>query len=162
MNEDLNLVEILKDCPEGTKLYSTVLGEVKLCTVNCDNIYPICVKDNIGNTGWLTSDGKFIEKFDGECVLFPSKDQRDWSKFEIRTNVDSPKFNPQTFKPFDKVLSRNPYNKIWSPNLFSYFGIDGIYCVSGYWDCVVPYNEDTEYLVGTDREAPKFYRYWEK
>ena len=30
MNENLNLVEILKDCPEGTKLYSTVFGEVKL------------------------------------------------------------------------------------------------------------------------------------
>lgn len=29
MNENLNLVEILKDCPKGTKLYSTVYGEVK-------------------------------------------------------------------------------------------------------------------------------------
>ena len=29
MNENLNLVEILKDCPKGTKLYSSVLGEVE-------------------------------------------------------------------------------------------------------------------------------------
>ena len=29
MNENLNLVEILKDCPEGTKLYSPIIGEVE-------------------------------------------------------------------------------------------------------------------------------------
>ncbi len=29
MNENLNLVEILKDCPEGTKLYS-LLSEMKV------------------------------------------------------------------------------------------------------------------------------------
>ena len=74
MNENLNLVEILKDCPEGTKLYSTVFGEVELCIVNYNNTdpintYPICVKDNIGNIGWLTSNGKFVEKIDGECSL---------------------------------------------------------------------------------------------
>ena len=29
MNENLNLVEILKDCPKGTKLYSTTYGDVE-------------------------------------------------------------------------------------------------------------------------------------
>ena len=33
MNENLNLVEILKDCPEGTKLYSPIYGDVKLVKV---------------------------------------------------------------------------------------------------------------------------------
>ena len=101
MNEDLNLVEILKDCPEGTKLYSTVLGEVELCAVEHNNTYPILVKDNIGNTGWLTSSGKFIEKFDGECILFPSKDQRDWSKFNPKNEELVP---PCEFKDGD-ILS---------------------------------------------------------
>ena len=163
MNENLNLVEILKDCPEGTKLYSPLFGDVEFIQCNHQSNYPILVKNKNGGINGVTSQGKAYANFDGECVLFPSKDQRDWSKFEIGTNVDSPKFNPKTFKPFDKVLSRNPYNKIWSPNLFSYFGIDGVHCVSSYCDCylVVPYNEDTEYLVGTTDEAPEFYRYWE-
>ena len=161
MNEDLNLVEILKDCPEGTKLYSTVLGEVKLCTINCDNIYPICVKDNIGNTGWLTSDGKFIEKFDGECVLFPSKDQRDWSKF----NTKKPKFDPKTLQPFDKVLVRDG-SFPWRCDIFSYYQRNKritCHCTSDdyIYDRCIPYNDDTKHLVGTNKEAPEFYRYWD-
>ena len=163
MNEDLNLVEILKDCPEGTKLYSTVLGEVKLCTVNCDNahpinIYPICVKDNIGNTGWLTSDGKFIEKFDGECVLFPSKDQRDWSKFKPK----QPKFDPKTLQPFDKVIARDYNTEKWRCDFFSHTTESSVYkyaTIKYVFRQCIPYNDDTKHLVGTDDEAPEFYRY---
>lgn len=159
MNEDLNLVEILKDCPEGTKLYSTVLGEVKLCTVNCDNIYPICVKDNIGNTGWLTSDGKFIEKFDGECVLFPSREERDWSKFKPK----QPKFDPKTLMPFDKVLVRDANNREWTAMLFSHNNKRGKFVVAGFaWAQGIPYNEETKHLLGTREEAPEYYRYWEE
>ena len=88
MNENLNLEEILKDCPKGTKLYSTILGEVKLYKVKDNNTYPICIEDKEGAQSWLTSNGKFMEMFDGECTLFPSKEQRDWSKF----NVKKPKF----------------------------------------------------------------------
>ena len=161
MNEDLNLVEILKDCPEGTKLYSTVLGEVKLCTVNCDNIYPICVKDNIGNIGWLTSNGKFIEKFDGECILFPSKDQRDWSKFKPK----QPKFDPKTLQPFDRVLVRdnNDNSESWRCDLFSHIstGCFRFICAGNGYHYCIPYNDDTKHLVGTTDEAPEYYRYWE-
>ena len=80
MNENLNLVEILKDCPKGTKLYLTTLGEVEFCQID-SGIYPICVKHKeIGDT-LLTREGKVYNRFDGECILFPSKEQRDWSKF---------------------------------------------------------------------------------
>ena len=37
MNENLNLVEILKDCPKGTKLYSPIFGEVKFEEINDNN-----------------------------------------------------------------------------------------------------------------------------
>ena len=168
MNENLNLVEILKDCPEGTKLYSTVFGEVKLCAANYDNahpinIYPICVKDNIGNTGWLTSNGKFIEKVDGECILFPSKDQRDWSKFKPK----KPKFDPKTLQPYMRVLVRDTNESLWGCAFYSHkketednpykyvatssFG--SVFCI--------PYNDETKHLLGTSDEAPEFYRYWE-
>ena len=158
MNEDLNLVEILKDCPEGTKLYSTVLGEVELCAANYDNIYPICVKDNIGNIGWLTSNGKFIEKFDGECILFPSKDQRDWSKFKVK----KPKFDPNTLKPFDKVLVKYNDTGRWKCAFYSHGSIIYKYTTanSGYMYCI-PYNEETKHLLGTTEEASEFYKYWE-
>ena len=45
MNENLNLVEILKDCPNGTKLYSSVFGEVELDHIDtsCSN-YPIIIR----------------------------------------------------------------------------------------------------------------------
>ena len=165
MNEDLNLVEILKDCPEGTKLYSTVLGEVELCAANYDNIYPICVKDNIGNTGWLTSNGKFIEKFDGECVLFPSKDQRDWSKFKPK----QPKFDPKTLQPFDKVLVRDKQVQYWRCSFFSHKNHNTDPSSHTYkyatpdnsYKYCIPYNDDTKHLAGTYNEAPEFYRYWE-
>ena len=108
MNEDLNLVEILKDCPEGTKLYSTVLGEVELCAIEYNNTYPILVKDNIGNACSLTPNGKFVEKFDSECVLFPSKDQRDWSKFNPKNEELVP---PCEFKDGDILSYKCAYLK---------------------------------------------------
>ena len=87
MNENLNLVEILKDCPQGTKLYSTVHGEVKFYGIREDTI--ICKAKILEKTLmplWLNcefrKDGT-IKVYPGtECVLFPSKDQRDWSKFK--------------------------------------------------------------------------------
>ena len=37
MNENLNLAKILKDCPKGTKLYSTIYGDVELVRVYVDD-----------------------------------------------------------------------------------------------------------------------------
>ena len=81
MNENLNLVEILKDCPKGTKLYCTIYGEVELYEVDYELEYPISVKNKEQGIAWLSSDGRLNRKLDGECILFPSKEQRDWSKF---------------------------------------------------------------------------------
>ena len=82
MNENLNLVEILKDCPRGTKLYSTVYGEVEFDHVSISSKYPIVLRLKDGKSyESLTSEGKYDIEHDGECLLFPSKDQRDWSKF---------------------------------------------------------------------------------
>ena len=82
MNENLNLVEILKDCPKGTKLYYTVYGEVEFDHIANSSKYPIVFR--LKGREWyesLTSEGKFEIEYDGECLLFPSKEQRDWSKF---------------------------------------------------------------------------------
>ena len=168
MNENLNLVEILKDCPEGTKLYSTVFGEVEFKGIN-DIIGPIVVTTNIGDPECFTADGKMFACYSGECVLFPSKEQRDWSKFKVKSN--KPKFDPKTLQPFDKVLVRNCDADKWKCAHFSYMepSFKGtIYITSmlfrdriHYNDNCIPYNDDTKHLVGTTDEAPEFYRYWE-
>ena len=161
MNENLNLVEILKDCPEGTKLYSPVFGEVEFESIN-DIIGPIVVTTNTGNAECFTADGKMYTYYNGECLLFPSKEQRDWSKF----NVKKPKFDPKTLQPFDKVLVRDTNSEKWRIQLFSHIIKDCFpseyHCVNSCYNFCIPYNDDTKHIVGTTDEAPEFYRYWDK
>ena len=170
MNENLNLAEILKDCPEGTKLYSPVYGDVELMKVIQvedeilspieDDIYPIKIKLNNNSIDNFTKDGRMFEDYNGECMLFPSKDQRDWSKFK----PTKPKFDPNTLNPFDKVLARND-REDWSCTLFSHIVKDEetypYACGYDWFVYCIPYNDDTKHLVGTTKEAPEFYRYWE-
>ena len=83
MNENLNLVEILKDCPKGTKLYSSVFGSVELDHIDIRANYPIVIRlKDLDVRECLTTEGTLFTEYDGECILFPSRDQRDWSKFE--------------------------------------------------------------------------------
>ena len=81
MDENLNLVEILKDCPEGAKLYSPLYGDVELVKVYNDRIYSIQVALRNNTLVSFAKDGRMFIEHDGECMLFPSKEQRDWSKF---------------------------------------------------------------------------------
>lgn len=82
--KELNLAEILKDAQKGTKLYSPIFGEVIL-----NNVYStfddIAIEVNAGPdyTETFTNNGRYTNNFNGECLLFPSKDQRDWSKFKV-------------------------------------------------------------------------------
>ena len=157
MNENLNLVEILKDCPEGTKLYSPIYGDVELVKVHNNGDHPIEVRLSNNTHDYFAKDGRIYADYDGECMLFPSREERDWSKFKPK----KPKFDPKTLQPFDRVLVRYDRNEKWQCSLFS------IYCPcvtiinTGYKYCI-PYNDDTKHLVGTAEEAPEFYRYWEE
>jgi hypothetical protein len=84
ISEPINLIEILKDVPIGTKFYCTTLGTVCLLNVkDASESYPIvCKGENLTLT--LTEEGhQFSGCPDAECVLFPSKNQRDWSKYKI-------------------------------------------------------------------------------
>lgn len=80
MNENLNLVEILKDCPKGTKLYSTVYGWVEFIGISTGE-FPVKYLKDDESLGSATAQGLLLSYYDGECTLFPSKEQRDWSKF---------------------------------------------------------------------------------
>lgn len=82
----INIVEKLKDCPKGTKLYSTVFGDLEFLEIDNENRnYPITVtvKDKDWRKYTFTAEGKWTITKNSECVLFPSKDNRDWNKFRI-------------------------------------------------------------------------------
>ena len=166
MNENIDLTKILKDCPEGIKLYTTIWGEVTFIEVseNICNLYPIIIYNGCDHVG-LTKDGRYlIHKQDSECILFPSKDQRDWSKF-VTPRCKKERFDPKTLKPFDRVIVRNN-NGEWECAIFSHikdYGNSYLYdcCYMIYRYCI-PYNDETKHLVGTTDEAPEYYRYWEE
>ena len=75
----MNIAELLKYCPKGTKLYSTVFGEVKFSEIYPNNMIVVIIKDDFKRV--FHKDGSYSEY--GECVLFPSKDQRDWDEFRL-------------------------------------------------------------------------------
>jgi hypothetical protein len=84
MEAEINIVEILKDKPQGTKLYSSACGKCKLEEVD-DKSFKISFYSSKfgfmnGGEGYLDKNGKLYD--DGECVVFPSKEMRDWSKFQ--------------------------------------------------------------------------------
>ena len=159
MNENLNLVEILKDCPKGTKLYSTVYGEVEFDRINKGEDSVKFIKSD-GYRGSVSAQGLVLSCYDGECILFPSKEQRDWSKFKVK----KPKFDPKTLCPFDKVLVRDSDGCRWRCAFYSHTRENKEYKYMtmhlGYKRCI-PYNDDTKHLVDTADEAPEYYRYWE-
>lgn len=82
MSEKMNIAEILKDSPKGTKLYSPLYGE---CEFN--RIYERegkkCVEIRFNTKKiYLNEYGRYFYSSKGECLLFPSRDQRDWAKFQ--------------------------------------------------------------------------------
>lgn len=171
MNENIDLTKILKDCPKGFEFYSSVHGKLFYDGMYIDSsasrIY--FKHSNIRSIAdgspipiiylW---DGK-LYCGEGECTIFPSKDQRDWSKFSAPW-YKKEKFDPNTLNMFDRVLGRDCDNRIWKCNLFSHMNEQDSFpykCVGNTYRYCIPYNDDTKHLVGTTDEAPEYYRYWE-
>ena len=196
MNEKIDLTEILKYCPVGWELYSSVIGEVSFKEITNDEDYPIIVDCEDWGIERFTSEGKLYKKNNGECTLFPSKDQRDWSKFsapwykpeesttypsteqrywskvitlwnnhyekKYGKNERKEKFDPKTLIAFDKVLVRDGVGYKWNADFYSYKLVGrGHSCIDDVYIYCIPYNDDTKHLLGTDSEAPDYYRYWE-
>lgn len=164
MNENIDLTKILKDCPKGWKLYSPMCGEVVFSFIKENDICPIILCYEGGQITF-SKEGFYYKSYkDAECLLFPSKDQRDWSKFSAPW-YKKEKFDPKTLKPFDKVLVRDGSEYNWMCSLFSCIQIGKehfkYWTVSACFECCIPYNDDTKHLVGTKDEAPEYYRYWE-
>lgn len=142
MNENLDLTKILKDCPKGTKLWSPVFGDCAFITIDLTTvIYPIkcqiTTKDRRTTCIGFTKDGRLdIQYENGGCVLFPSKENMDWSTFVVPKKY-------KEFKPFEKVL-RVDNEKIWTADFYSrYDKYEHLhYCTSGFIkkdDEIIPY-----------------------
>ena len=80
MEENINIADILKDKPDGISLYSSVFGSC-VYRDNCDN----CIEVVTNNCYYFNEKGHYItngvKSENGECLLFPSNEMRDWSKF---------------------------------------------------------------------------------
>lgn len=181
MNENIDLTKILKNCPKGWEFYSSVYGKVKfieitpirpvpdrqkddelfMAGVMMEREYP--VKLNVNGFVYRVSSAGEHKKGVGECTLFPSREQRDWSKFTAPW-YKKERFDPKMLKPFDRVICKGGI-EIWRCNFFSSYNEEARscpnVCVSGSYARCIPYNEETKHLVGTTDEAPEYYKYWE-
>ena len=168
MNENIDLTKILDRCPKGTMFYSSIYGDATFHKLLPSLRYPVEVKIYTKSTGFstiisVTNGGQISDCYDGECTLFPSKYQRDWSKFE--RFWDKPKvekFDINTFQPFDKVLVRNRICDCWNAFPFSHIIKCRAICCDFSWKQCIPYNDDTKHLVGTNNDCPKYYKWWEE
>lgn len=86
--DNINIAEILKECPKGMKLYSPLFGEVKLKQVDSNAIRPIRITTNIDEEASFYSDGRDSATYpEAERMFFPSRKMRHWTKFFKRGDV---------------------------------------------------------------------------
>lgn len=94
MENKINIAEILKDCPKGMKLYSPLFGELKFGKLDSSEHYPILIDTDNSRAFTFDSNGRFYSTYPtAECLLFPSSEMRDWTKFFKRGDVAIHSFN---------------------------------------------------------------------
>lgn len=101
MNENINLCEILKG-HEGEAFYSPCYGYIILKAIKPHCYFSLFFYDN--NSKYkFTKHGKISANNNADCVLFPSKDQRDWNKW-----IEEQK--PKVPKTWDELVTTNKAN----------------------------------------------------
>lgn len=169
---------------ENKNLFEKIIIFKKYHSEGIKGLYSMPCVEGYGNTfknGKMAFSDKEVPYYSKTwtCNLHPAtKEQRnllfqkmkdtgyewDIKKKELKKLVPN-RFDPKTLKLFDKVLVRDNHSQNWTCSFFSYIIVldDGDkYNVGGIlYDMCIPYNDDTEHLVGTTNEAPEYYRYWE-
>lgn len=104
MENKINIAEILRDMPKGTKLYSPLFGKCELVDVGTDGYGDFIRIEHDPHDAnkkvykSFSSNGRYFEFLkDTECLLFPSAKMRDWSKFFKRGDV--------VYNPNSKMLA---------------------------------------------------------
>lgn len=137
----MNIAEILKYCPKGTKLYSTIFGNVKLQKVLDEKIIEVTL--SCGAIERFFKDGLYTD--DGECVLFPSKDQRNWNQFRLPVKRGDIMMEADGTMPF--IASGEYY---WNTSPKYICGIDG----TGHFN-IGTYGWTSEFYIPASEEAKK-------
>lgn len=145
-NEKVNIANILRKCEKGTELYSPAFGKLKLKEVLRDSEWPIRVTNSIGTTLSFTADGCYQAD---ECVLWPSKERRDWN---VLDDYLKKQLIEKGFKPFEEVLVRCKAEgyRTWRPDIFCWIDIEAALpfrCLGGGWSECIPY-KGNEHLIG--------------
>lgn len=134
----MNIAEILKYCPKGTKLYSPTWADVEFDRISEENfiIIKLCNDRYIR----LFSNGYY--SVSGECVIFPSKDRRDWSKFRLPTKPGDIMMMVDGSCPF---ITTNVFNKN-APICYCSIGSDGKLVVHHTWynNFYIPASEEAK------------------
>lgn len=155
MENKINIAELLKGAPIGTRLYSPIFGELTYIgssdqegmtysVINCQ--YPDRVEK--GDNFYFDENGRYLTNYyyppkDGECMLFPSKNCRTWENFE-------PWWDHQKFQPYEKVIVKyGSLDNIWVAGLYSHYDaeIKKHYTIGG---CVFNDNEILPYDLNED------------
>lgn len=146
MDKNINIAKILKNVPKGTKLWSPICGECKLLYITfIDSSINVSVEENDSPSFTFLSDGRYADYPDAECLLFPSKEHRNWSTFKL----------PQKhkhFEPYQKVLVQSiGFNvRVWVADIYSHYRGETHYTITGI-GCsdneILPY-EGNEYKLG--------------
>ena len=148
----INIAEILKDCPEGTKLYSPICGVCTFEKVHLNTSIVVCTQDY--RTITFNVYGQYFKDIDNaECLLFPSKKNRDWTKFRPFKDGDIissgsyiaifHKFGKPKSCEYDKVI----YYHCWCYQNGKEFKFKKDFGIG----------RDTEYNFATDKEKQKLF-----
>jgi len=158
----VNVAEILKQVPAGTKLWSNIFGEVEFDRVFSNDEYSIRCLDAFQNERFFTEHGYYLKRYEeySECTLWPSKDHRAWDDEALRIlGIEKKPEAPFGLQPFDKVLVRDSCDEKWRADFFSHIYDNQYYqCVGCQWQQCIPYNDETKHLVGTTQAPPEKYR----
>lgn len=140
-NTDINIADILRDCPAGTPLYSRTTGKLELQQVlakGCDR-YPIQAEviyedEDLENDKFasFTDTGRWNYFLpNGECILFPSLEMQDWTKFFRRGDVVVSEglgvmavfegWDSEDYTGFRTTVEYDNGNDIWGIKLYGQF-----------------------------------------
>lgn len=125
MENKINIAEILRDMPKGTKLYSPIFGDTVLECVDSDDKYPIIVTLFNGSSEKFSPHGIYFAEFeDAEPALYPSSKMRCWSKFfkrgdvlfddDMETTVIFEGWTDEDYTEFNTTINRYKIINAWN------------------------------------------------
>lgn len=126
--KDIDIYEILKNEEYGTELYTPKCGRVWHSGManDKDSAKAIWTEDEAGREHFFDKNGKIYKE--GEVLLFPSKEMRDWSKFFKKGDVlicyEGKKpyytifdgFENNTYRAFKGKFAHDCYEDKWYQN----------------------------------------------